>query len=473
MKKTHGIFAVLCIVTLSACFSPWTGGGEGTITISFGTTDQVGRVAVQPGEIDSMTHHVTLAGPGGVIKEYSFIGRGPATITVLPGAWNVSVRAMGPRPTAYDNSFPGQMLRAIGFGEAEVRIGGNTRTEVSMISAVEVASHAQLSSAIYNARDDGGEKIIIITGDITAKDQYPIEATASNITLVSDTDITITRSSENAGVMFDVAGEGKTLTLGRPGMGGSITIDGGIANTIADGSIIRVSGGANLVMNRNITLTGNNRSAGLGSNGGAVEVGEGGTFDMNGGVISNNSAVRGGGVYVAYNGIFIMNGGVIYGTDRPSSQNSAVLGGASLFVAIGGIARYGEVFVATYGINVTTTDNTLPHVFTADARAFTINFAQFHEVGPIPGPTIAVGETAVFSVENPVQYDPGSIAWFMDGIRITGAAVSGINGETLTVGPSLHGKRVMMHFVTLEVSMGGKWYSQVIALEVVPGDANQ
>jgi|GEM_PF-6707671 len=468
MKKTYALFAALCILSLSACFSPWTS-GEGTITISFGTADQAGRIAVDDEEIAAITHYVILTGPAGVLVEHHFAGRGPATIAVTPGVWGLSVRAMGPRPDAYGDTFPEQILRALGFDEVEVRLGANTRAEVRMISAVEVANHEQLSIAIGLARTDG-EKIILITDDIKVSGTYLIGAAGKNITLASDTDLTIARAAGNTGVMFDVSAD-STLTLGRPGMGGSITIDGGGPDISADGPIIRLSGGANLLMNQGLSLTGNQRGREPGSNGGAVEVGGGGTFAMNGGEISNNSAGRGGGVHVANKGIFTMSGGVIHGADRPGTQNSATFGGAALFVAIGGTARYGGAFAARYGSgNIPTTSNTLPHVITDDTRTFTIEFAHFHEVGPILGSTIVVGETAVFSLEDPGQYDSGSIAWFMDGSRITGAAVSGINGGTLTVDPSLHGNQVMTHFVTVELSKGGRWYSQLVALEVLPGD---
>ncbi|MCL2192455.1 MAG: hypothetical protein FWB78_03540 [Treponema sp.] len=377
MKKIFAIFAVLCIMTLSACFSPWTGGGEGTITISFGTAEPGGRIAVQPDDIADLTHHITLTGPGGAVDGGVFPDGGSATFVVAPGTWTISIRAEGPKPKEYGDAFPqDQMLRAIGLWEAEVRAGENVRAEITMISAVEVATHAQLSSAISNARTDGGEKIIFITGNIPAEGTYTIP-TGTNITLVSDEGVTITRTTEHSEVMFDVSGTGNTLTIGRPGMRGSITIDG--YSSIANGSIIRVRGGAKFVMNQNVTLTRNQRSAESSSNGGAVEVGEDGIFTMNDGTISNNSAGRGGGVYVASNGTFTMNGGVIYGINHPDTQNLATSGGASLFVASNGTARYGGNLVNEFGYdNISTTSNTLPHKIIYGS-GLTITLAGFDE----------------------------------------------------------------------------------------------
>ena len=355
MKRTYGLLAAICLVTLSACFSPWSD-GEGTITIAFGAADPGGRVAIQDDDTDDLTHRVTLTSPGRVPVEGYFPGRGSMTFTVDPGVWAIEIRTYS-SPELYNaanaslalgalqgnNRFPSEMLRAIGVGQAEVIAGRNATPTIPMISAVEVANQAQLRRAISLARTDGagradgGEKIIFITESFTVSDTFNIEAGTVNITLASTEEdgVTITRAQNNTGVMFHVEGKGNTLRLGRPGMSGSITIDGGRPGITATGSIIEVRAGATLEMNRGVTLTGN-----AGNNvllGGAVHVGADGTFVMRGGVVSNNRAAYGGGVYVDGNAErFEKTGGVIYGSGEsvPSdSANTATGRGNAVFIS--------------------------------------------------------------------------------------------------------------------------------------------
>ena len=467
MKKTLAILAALCMATLSSCFSPWSGGGEGSITIAFGTPSQAGRIAIQDNDIDSITYTISLTGPGGVPYQRSFTGRGLVTIPVAPGSWAIDIRAEGPRPSGYDGSFPGQMLRAIGFGEADVRLGEDSPAEVRMISAVEVANHAQLSSAISLARIDGGEKIIFIMGDIEASGTYLIETAGKNITLASNTDLRISRAAGNLMAMFDISAE-STLTLGRPGMGGSITIDGDRLGINAAGSIIEISGGANLVMNQGLTLTGNTGNYYV--RGGAVHVGDG-SFTMNGGTIANNFADFGGGVYVTPTGTFAMYGGRIYGVNDQATQNTALFTGASLFVAHGGTAIYGSAFAAAYGGgNIPTTNFTLPH----QNQGFVIDFVYFYTMDEITVQDIVLGAgpgSIIISVAEPLDYEPGSIRWFWREGEITGdlaeALISGDKGETLTVDHRIHANRPGEHSVTVEARrINGALYSLIVNFAV-------
>jgi len=365
MKRICALFAALCITTLTACFSPWSDSGEGTITVSLGTT---GRVAVNPGEIDQMTHIITLTGSGGerIVSTLS-PGRRTATIAVPPGTWNVGARAVGPRPDMYSNSnvfTSATMVRAFGstVDPIEVIAGRNQPAIIRMTGAIGVYNRYQLNEAISRiGAYAGNAKIILIKEDMEVSTIYGI---MGHIVFASDREVRITRAS--GGGSFEVLGG--TLTLGRPGMTGSITIGGGDGN--ANTAIIRVSDGAGLVMNQGVTLTGNRGNNEV--RGGAVHVGGMGSFTMNGGIISNNSARYGGGVYVALNGMFTMNGGVIYGMDHPLGLRNMATVGASLFVASGGLARYG-------GGNIHTTDNTLPFRAVTASRAM-VSVGMFHTV---------------------------------------------------------------------------------------------
>jgi hypothetical protein len=83
--------------------------------------------------------------------------------------------------------------------------------------------------------------------------------------------------------------------------------------------LIRVDYHAHLIMNHRTKITGNSTSV----DGGGVSVT--GTFTMNGGEISGNTAYGGGGVYVGSIGTFTMNDGEISG-------NTASYGGGGVFI---------------------------------------------------------------------------------------------------------------------------------------------
>ena len=193
MKNVTVFLAVFCIALMTACSSPWCGSNEGTITIAFGTQ---GRVAVQAYDIPYMTHTITLTGPGEPIAR-TINGAGRVNILVASGTWNISVRGYGPRPAAYCDSFPEEMLRGLGFYTVEVRAGETSAAGVRMISAAEVRTACQLASAINLARDDGayrpdgGEKIIIIMNEIAGVAQTMTVAAAQSITLAANSDVAI------------------------------------------------------------------------------------------------------------------------------------------------------------------------------------------------------------------------------------------------------------------------------------------
>jgi hypothetical protein len=86
---------------------------------------------------------------------------------------------------------------------------------------------------------------------------------------------------------------------------------------------------AAVILGDELTLTGGNTS-----NGGGVYVDGNGSFTMNGGIISGNTATAGGGgVYVAGSGSFTMNGGIIGGTTE--NKNAATNGGGVFVTGYG------------------------------------------------------------------------------------------------------------------------------------------
>jgi len=141
------------------------------------------------------------------------------------------------------------------------------------------------------------------------------------------------------------------------------------------------------------------------------------------------------------------------------------------------VATAGEVWVwiTKLGIEGGTRPVAVGNAATED---FTISFADFRDMAqdiPITGPTISlVGAyphpaSASITVSNPELYDADSIRWIFRGTQISGSMVSGNYGETLTLGPRIHGNTLGEgeHFLTLEVGINGVPYSRRITFTVV------
>jgi uncharacterized repeat protein (TIGR02543 family) len=119
------------------------------------------------------------------------------------------------------------------------------------------------------------------------------------------------------GTLFTV-GSGVTLTLDS-----NVTLQGWSSNTA---SLVSVNSGGWLIMDTGSKIRGNTVSS---SGGGGVYVRSNGTFTMEAGEISGNSAIVGGGVSVS-SGTFIMNGGDINGNTSTSTE--AAVGGGGVYV---------------------------------------------------------------------------------------------------------------------------------------------
>jgi hypothetical protein len=142
-----------------------------------------------------------------------------------------------------------------------------------------------------------------------------------------------------------------TTSGGRGGAiinNGTLTIRGGvISGNRADlwgGGIASEHPNASFTMD-NGTISGNSAGKSLANGlGGGVYVNNTSWFTMKGGTISGNEALwaagKGGGVYVDNGGTFILERGTVYGNDVEASKQNTAGGGASLFVAAGGEAKY-------------------------------------------------------------------------------------------------------------------------------------
>jgi hypothetical protein len=337
MKKLYAVLTAICMAVLVSCFSPWEG-GEGTIRFSIYPVS----AAIAPFNADITSYQIILTGPGGVTQTHYAEGSGTVRIAVTPGEWNVAVRATGAPPFGHDDIFPAETLRALGFADepVTVRAGQSVQAMVTMTTALEISTHYQLAALGDILGDlDVSEAILFLTSNITAEGEYAI---TGDITLISEEDFSITRGADHDLALFFIHNGGR-LTLGKPDMGGSITIDGGhSAGILAYRSLITISSSGTFVMHDGITLTGNNNSSGQGTNGhgGAVFVGSDTRFYMHGGTISNNYSVFGGGVAVY--GHFIMSGGSIFDNLRDVS-------GAAVHVWFPGTATiFGQPMTTAY-----------------------------------------------------------------------------------------------------------------------------
>jgi len=118
MKKLFAVLAALCAVTLTACFSPWSGTGVGTITIAFGTDGPAGRFITA----DTYTT-VSLTGPDMPVTD-SFLGGGPLSIAVTPGLWRLELATYLSRER--------KTLLATGSTVVNVTAGADAYAEVAM-----------------------------------------------------------------------------------------------------------------------------------------------------------------------------------------------------------------------------------------------------------------------------------------------------------------------------------------------------
>ena len=176
------------------------------------------------------------------------------------------------------------------------------------LGKVPSASVQSLSKALelLKEADTGAE--IVITNTVSIDEEVDIS------------DVTFRRYSTLKEAMFDITGE-VTMT--------NVTVDGN--GVSAKEPLIDVRGGS-LTIEEDTSLTGGMNTGRINASlsesqgeGGAVRI-KSGTFTMNGGTITENSAYAGGGVMV-YNGTFIMNGGTITENSATGAASAEIPGG--------------------------------------------------------------------------------------------------------------------------------------------------
>jgi len=195
----------------------------------------------------------------------------------------------------------------------------------ALISSIE---YATLTEAINEAANGSllNPTEIVILRNITANQNgsntyaYNIPA-GKNIKLnvAAGNTYTITAAAGSFS-LFSVTDAGSSLTLGSASSSdGTLILSGGNLASASDRRGVKISNGTLVLYD--ITINGFNCSG----NGGGVYV-SGGTFTMEGGKISNNTASsstsNGGGVYVSTSGTFTMSGGEISSNTASGSYSN-------------------------------------------------------------------------------------------------------------------------------------------------------
>jgi len=157
-----------------------------------------------------------------------------------------------------------------------------------------------------------------------------------------------------------------------------------------------------------------------------------------------------------------MRGTTAVGTNSNTYTVQAADLGFAITVIVTRIGNYGSVIGGP-------TSPVINH-----QETLTISFADFTDVGAnVTEATISIlGGPAELrlTVLDPGQYDPGSIRWFLGITEIPGDSlyVDGDYGETLIFGEALHGERIGIHTVTVEVEKDGMLYGKVFTITVAP-----
>jgi uncharacterized repeat protein (TIGR02543 family) len=246
-----------------------------------------------------VTANITVYAKWICMVTFNADGGNPATQTrTMVSGGAMGAANMPDEPTRSEYAFGGWYTVQNGGGTqftASTQVSADMPVYAKWMPAVSVPSGSSLEESltwISNNAVEGGLYIITLKNNETIAPRT-LSYNGKNVTVIlvgSTSDRTVSLSAN--GSIFTV-GSGVTLTLGA-----NLTLRGRTDDT---GSLVRVNSGGTLVMNTKSKISGNTASSG-----GGVYV-NGGAFTMTGGEISGNA---GGGVYV-YSGTFTMYGGKI------------------------------------------------------------------------------------------------------------------------------------------------------------------
>jgi hypothetical protein len=373
MKKTKIIVllttvAVTLSLLLAACFIGQDRDESGefaTVIIRLGsanTSRQLVGIDSANGTTEDHTYKLSIDGGSQISLELS----AAKTLTYLVpiGSRTFEVRAYGDADEIWKESADGHpflpestVLRAIGKTTGTVTAAGPNTFQIGLYSATEVNSWEQLAWAAESPAGGSTRKEIIILKPNTeagAWNAYKTIQIDRPIEIRADGAVTITRASGSpflSGAFFDVlqnptSGKlsiGATLPLVQTdtveSIGAPITLDGGGSSANPPTTAPLITVGRDCIIGKDVILQNNkNTSAGSLCYGVAVNSG---TFTLFG-KITENEASEGGGVYVASGGTFIMDGGIITQNKSSSNGGGVHIANGGTFTMDGGIISQNE-----------------------------------------------------------------------------------------------------------------------------------
>ncbi|MDR0662936.1 MAG: right-handed parallel beta-helix repeat-containing protein [Spirochaetaceae bacterium] len=252
------------------------------------------------------------------------------------------------------------------------RLGAVTLFNAAIIDLVTMTQVIG-SSVDYQSPEDGiwtmkslALRLSAMTTTYTAADAVSFSSAVENINLNNagwEYTVTVDGSFAIPGVSFTANGE-KVITI----TGASPSI---LSNSDESSVHFTIPGGITMILGNNVTLGGNGKDsvavdvkggtfilkAGAmikGGKWGGVMVRNGGSFTMEGGVISGNTKVNsnGGGVYVSKDSRFIMKNGIITGNTADYGGGVYVSGSGAWFIMEGGTVSGNTASVSGGGVYV-------------------------------------------------------------------------------------------------------------------------
>jgi hypothetical protein len=183
--------------------------------------------------------------------------------------------------------------------------------------------------ALINS-EQSGKWIIPIGGSFSLSSPVSLKGEALDIWITnsdsSESRISLRSLTIERGVSLTI--EGKVALEGQDSGDHLVKINRDGSFTLEAGAAVRGNTGGGVQVYGTYTMNGGEISGNTASWGGGVRVASNGTFSMNGGKISDNTAAStGGGVHMASNGTFTMSGGTISGNTAASFGGGVEMGG--------------------------------------------------------------------------------------------------------------------------------------------------
>jgi len=278
---------------------------------------------------------------------------------------------------------------------SNVRSGGTYVIEVNADEAIGYRdiSYNNLGNVTVTLRGIGAERIVSSTNNDSLGGE--LFYVGINANLILDSNITLQGTSGVTSALVSVGGSGTfEMRAGSKITGHNATFCGGV---LVFGGTFTMNGGI---------ISGNTAT----QSGGGVRV-ERGTFIMNGGTISGNTAAsQGGGVYVNSDGTFRISNGTVYGSNGSNASLRNTAGqGAALYND--GTAQHGTLNGTTWnsGGTLSSADDT---IIVVNGVLASTSIAQFSSLlNTLPPNTASTPYTLKLDIGDlgGDSIDPGSI----------------------------------------------------------------